>query len=66
MYLQPYALQTLVPGEPTPDALYREEFYSNQDDGDGSTEPDLIEPEARQQSILLRAANTVGVGKFFA
>ena len=24
MYLQPYALQTLVPGEPTPEAFYRE------------------------------------------
>lgn len=65
MYLQPYALQTLVPGEPTPEALYREEFLTARS-AEASTEPELVEPEARQLSILLRAANTVGVGKFFA
>jgi hypothetical protein len=65
MYLQPYALQTLVPGEPTPDALYREEFYSHRHD-EVPTESEVVDPAARNRATLLRAAHIVGVGRFFA
>ncbi len=65
MYLQPYALQTLVPGEPTPDALYREEFYSHRHDGEASQD-ELVDPADRARARLLRAADVVGVGRFFA
>ena len=65
MYLQPYALQTLVPGEPTPDALYREEFYASKSD-DTATESELVEPAARNRAALIRAAHIVGAGRFFS
>ena len=65
MYLQPYALQTLVAGEPTPDALHREEFYSTKTD-EVAAESELVEPALRNRATLLRAAHIVGVGRFFA
>jgi hypothetical protein len=65
MYLQPYALQTLVPGEPTPEAFYREEYMTQRQDDDSSHE-ELVLPADRARARLLRAANAVGVGRFFA
>ena len=67
MYFHQSALQNLVPGEPTPDAIHREE-YANFEKAEQteSSEAILTDPGMRQRAALLRARVATGVGSFFA
>jgi hypothetical protein len=65
MYIHSSAFQNLLPGEPTPEALHRQEYYENRPSAD-TNETTLIDPEARTRAELLRAKITAGVGRYFA
>ncbi|MFN8617363.1 MAG: hypothetical protein U0837_09715 [Dehalococcoidia bacterium] len=65
MFNQPSALQPMLPGEPTPEALHREEYFNEKtestDDGELLTEPRL-----QRRARLLRAQVVATVGRYFA
>ena len=65
MFNQPSALQPMLPGEPTPEALHREEYYNEKLEG---TEASEIVDESRLQrrARLLRAQVVTTVGRYFA
>ena len=58
MFNQPSALQPMLPGEPTPEALHREEYFNEKtestDDGELLTEPRL---QRRARMAILLAAH---------
>ena len=64
MYLQPNALQHLLPGEPSIEALHREEYFSEKDSP--VEESVIVDPTIRERAKLLRAAVATSVGSFFA
>lgn len=65
MFNQPSALQHMLPGEPTPEALHREEYFNEKieptDDGEL-----LPEPSLQRRARLLRAQVVATVGRYFA
>ncbi len=66
MYLDPTSLAyaTRV-GEPTPEARFREEYELSRAER-RAREPELVEPERRQQAALLRERVILNLGRFFA
>ena len=64
MYVHPFGLEHMLPGEPEPDAIHRAEYYAEkrQDDHDD----EIVEPSVRRRAQLLRAQVIAGVGRFFA
>ena len=65
MFIHQSTLQILVPGEPSPEALHREEYFNEPKDdtadGDTSSEDHL----AASRISLLRAQVTTRVGRYF-
>jgi len=64
MYFNASAFQNLLPGEPTPDALHRQEYHESKPPQ--SDEDVVADPAIRQRAVLLRAQVITGVGSFFA
>ena len=65
MYIHTSAFQTLLPGEPTPEALHRQEYFEAKD-AEADEANHLVEPAMRQRAALLRARIITGVGSYFA
>lgn len=67
MFNQPSALQHMLPGEPSAEALHREEYYNEKSDV-SETEPSELVDEHRLQrrARLLRAQVVATVGRYFA
>ncbi len=67
MFTHPSALQHMVPGEPTPEALHREEFYNEKNESTETEASELIdEPRLQRRARLLRAQVAATVGRYFA
>jgi hypothetical protein len=66
MYIHTSAFENLLPGEPTPEALHRQEYYEARENEPATSEAELIEPSVRQRAELLRARIVTGVGRYFA
>ena len=66
MNIHTSAFQSLLPGEPTPEALHRQEYYDLRGESHVTHEAELVEPAARLSATLLRARILTGVGRFFA
>ncbi len=65
MFNQPSALQPMLPGEPTPEALHREEYYNEKTEA--TEESELIdESRLQRRARLLRAHVVTTVGRYFA
>jgi hypothetical protein len=58
-------MKYLTPGDPTAEALFREEF-ANLKDESAETETSVIDHTAQKRVTLLRAHIAAGVGRFFA
>lgn len=65
MFIHPAAMQYLVPGEPTTEALFREEFLTEKDETSETTHDSTVDHTARNRVTMLRAHLTAGVGRFF-
>ena len=65
MYIHPSAFQNLLPGEPSPEALHRQEYYEGRETAE-THDNDVIDPMQRSRVELLRAKVTAGVGRYFA
>ncbi|MCC6959592.1 MAG: hypothetical protein IT301_07060 [Dehalococcoidia bacterium] len=65
MFNQPYALQHMTPGEPTPAALHREEYYHGQPAPVRTAKP-VIDSRMQRRARLLRAQMITAVGRYFA
>lgn len=65
MYIHQSALHNLVPGEPTPDAIHREEYFTTNRE-EAEPEATIIDHKAGRLASLLRAQVTMRVGSFFA
>ena len=68
MFNQPSALQPMLPGEPTPEALHREEYFNEKTEStdDGELRVLLTEPRLQRRARLLRAQVVATVGRYFA
>lgn len=64
MFTHPSALQHMVPGEPSAEAMHREDFFNEKSE---ATEASEIVPDHRlaQRAALLRAQLTATVGRYF-
>ncbi|MEO8538233.1 MAG: hypothetical protein ABI577_00740 [bacterium] len=64
MFNNPSALQPMLPGEPSPEALHREEFFNDKTE---QTEASEILPDHRLagKAALLRAQLVATVGRYF-
>jgi hypothetical protein len=65
MYTHTSAFQNLLPGEPAPEALHREDYFEHREEH-AEKPATVTHPALLQRAALLRAQVTVGVGKFFA
>lgn len=61
----PSALQHMLPGEPTPEALHREEYFNEKTE---STEASELVPDhvLQRKARVLRAQVAATVGRYFA
>jgi hypothetical protein len=66
MLVPPNGFEHLLQGEPTPEALFREEYLAGKRQDDDDHEDEVVDPGLRRRAALLRAQVTAGVGKFFA
>lgn len=65
MFTDPLSVSILAPhGDPTPAAKFREEFLSKRTKKSAAAEPAL--PQAREESLALRAHILSRVGRYFA
>ena len=65
MFHQPSALQSMLPGEPTPEALHREEYFNEKTES--TEESELVDDHRLQRTaVLLRAHVVAVVGRYFA
>lgn len=66
MYLDPISLAYVTAAqEPTPEVRFREEYELAKAER-RSREPELVDPERRQQAALLRERVILNLGRFFA
>ena len=65
MFIHQSTLQILVPGEPSPEALHREEYFNESKDETADGEASSEDHLAASRISLLRAQVTTGVGRYF-
>ena len=65
MFNQPYALQHTIPGDPTPQALHREEYFKSKPAFVRDEKP-VIDSRMQRRARLLRAQMITAVGRYFA
>ena len=65
MFYQPSALQHMLPGEPTPEALHREEYFNEKTESSEESER-VDDHRFQRRAILLRAQVVATVGRYFA
>lgn len=68
MQIHPTGFERLIVGEPTKDALFREEYFEAKaaEKRDEKHGEEVVEPSMRQRATLIRAQVVAGVGRFFA
>jgi hypothetical protein len=66
MYPFSTGLQHLLPGEPTAEALHREEYYNESHADKAETEATVDEPALAHNAKLLRAQVFARASRFFA
>ena len=65
MFIHPSALQHMLPGEPSPEAIHREEYLN--DRTESSEESELVaDHRLQRRAVLLRAQVVAAVGRYFA
>ncbi|MGB4862843.1 MAG: hypothetical protein WBO97_10300 [Tepidiformaceae bacterium] len=65
MFIHPAAMQYIVPGDPTTEALYREEFLTAKDETSETATESTVDHTAHKRVTMLRAHLAAGVGRFF-
>lgn len=64
MFIYPSTALYFIPGDPTVEAIFREQ-YLNADEPAPEAEESLVDHTARHRASLIRAHLTAGVGRFF-